>query len=945
MRRTVRAGGLGLWLLVAVTTPAWAQRTTGEIIGKVTDESGSVLPGVTVTLRGAGVAGAPSVVTSDTGTYRFPVLPPGTYAVEYVLSGFATVRREAIPVAVGNTVELDITLKVSSLSETVTVTGESPVVNLASAQVATTYNREWLWNAPVRRFSYFDLINEAPGVSQTSQVGSTTSATSLGSSTNENQYQIDGTETSSTPWPNTDVVEEVEVLQLGASAEYGNVQGAVFNIVTRMGGNTLHGDGNVYFQHQNLTANNTSNIKNQITGAPVDACPSTASPRVNCPYNLDAHRDTTVQVSGPFIRDKFWFFGSLQYHRIYDSQPGVDPKFPAKSDARRLFWKFNYNITPNHRLLHGYHDDFYWIPDISTAFDAPSSLNMEHGHNPTPNLVYTGVLSKNTFIEGRFAGFWLQESNEPLQEGAPRIATRFVDRDTGFTTGGLAQWSEVRSWRYGPQVKLSHFAENFLGGSHDLKVGVQASTNGTVSLTGPNDTITTYGLTPGKLPNGTQQLPYYRGTNARWSGVYIDDTARVGDRMTLNLGVRYDYSKGYYPAYPFVDANLAFTGQNSAPNDDVYSYNVVSPRFGVNYKVNSRTVVKGHFGRYYSALERDFAGVVPSTTTLFNFDCLTVACPSAQRTNFTTTNPTNLRVDPDRKDPYSNQYIVQVEHELITNLGLQVNYVRKDGHDYTGWQDIAGEYQQVNYLDTAGIDATNQPVQVWRLVSPASNRLFLLTTPSGPDGRGLFSKYNGATFMLTKRMSHNWQGVISLVLSKSEGRIATSARTGPSSAQTSAVGTFAQTAAGPNDYVNTDGLLIGDKPVVAKAQVIYKFPWGIMAAVNAQHQTGRLWARRIAVSSPVARLGFPSAPQINMEPNSGDRRVADLNLIDLRAQKDFRLSDQAHTTFSVFLDALNMTNSAAFENVASQLGTSSSFGVPTRYILPRRLQLGAKIRW
>jgi hypothetical protein len=328
---------LSLVLLVAVTIPAWAQRTTGEIIGKVTDESGAVLPGVTVTLRGAGVPGAPTAVTSETGVYRFPILPPGTYEVEYVLSGFATVKREAIPVAVGNTVELDIILKVSTLSETVTVTGESPVVNLASAQVATTYNREWLWNAPVRRFSYFDLINEAPGVSQTSQVGSTTSATSLGSSTNENLYAIDGTETSSTPWPNTDVVEEVEVLQLGASAEYGNVQGAVFNIVTRMGGNTLHGDGNVYFQHQNLTANNTSTIKNPVTGAPVDACPATASPLVNCPYNLSAHRDSTVQVSGPFIRDKFWFFGSLQYHRIYDSQPGVDPQFPAKSDARRVF--------------------------------------------------------------------------------------------------------------------------------------------------------------------------------------------------------------------------------------------------------------------------------------------------------------------------------------------------------------------------------------------------------------------------------------------------------------------------------------------------------------------------------------------------------------------------------------------------------------------------------
>jgi len=95
-------------LALAIAMPAAAQRTTGEIIGRIVDESGSVLPGVTVTLRGAGVAGAPTVVTSETGTYRFPVLPPGTYSVEYTLTGFTTLRRENIPVAVGSTVELDV---------------------------------------------------------------------------------------------------------------------------------------------------------------------------------------------------------------------------------------------------------------------------------------------------------------------------------------------------------------------------------------------------------------------------------------------------------------------------------------------------------------------------------------------------------------------------------------------------------------------------------------------------------------------------------------------------------------------------------------------------------------------------------------------------------------------------------------------------------------------
>src|ERR671935_477746 len=115
-----------LLVILGFAAPAIAQRTTGEIIGKIVDESGSVLPGVTVTLRGAGVAGTPTAVTSETGTYRFPLLPPGTYDLEYTLPGFTTLKREAIPVDVGAVVELEASMKVGAIEEAVTVTGESP---------------------------------------------------------------------------------------------------------------------------------------------------------------------------------------------------------------------------------------------------------------------------------------------------------------------------------------------------------------------------------------------------------------------------------------------------------------------------------------------------------------------------------------------------------------------------------------------------------------------------------------------------------------------------------------------------------------------------------------------------------------------------------------------------------------------------------------------------
>jgi hypothetical protein len=900
-----------VWPLAAA-----AQRTTGEIIGKVSDPSGSVLPGVTVTLRGAGVAGTPTVVTSETGAYRFPILPPGTYAIEYVLPGFATVKREAIPVAVGSVIEMDITMTLGAVEEAVTVTGDSPVVNLASSQVSTSYNREWVQNAPVRRFSYFDLINSAPGVSATSNVGQSTSAQSLGNSTNENSYQIDGTDISSTPWPNTDAVEEVEVLQLGASAEYGNVQGAVFNIVTRQGGNVFHGDANYYFQNNAMTGRNTT--------AAVDG---------GRPYHRDTWQDATIQASGPFMMDKFWFFGSLEYQKDYDSQPGVDPQFPSLNDSRRVFWKFNYNITPNHRLMHGYHDDYYWIPDVASTFTAPSTIALSHGDNPTPNVVYTGVLSGKTFIETRYSGFWLKSSNDPNQAGLPRVQARFEDQDTGQITGGITNWGESRSWRYGFSEKVSHYADNFLGGSHDLKGGFQYGGHGSDALTGNNDTFLTYS-TSGRATTGTTQLPYHQGAIAQFLGLYVDDTYRIG-RAVVNVGLRYDHSKGEFPSFPVLDAQGVATGQLSAANPDVYHWNTVSPRVGINYRVNQsgKTVVKAHYGRYYKALEAsEFRPAVPSVSPAFSF---TVDAAGNRSNLVQISSNANLRIDSNFKSPYSDQTIIQLEQELMNGLGLQVNYVHKYGADYGGWQDITGEYAPVPYIDAAGRDATGQTVTVYRLLSSPASRVFLQTNPAG-----LYMRYNGVTVMATKRLSHHWQAVISMVMSKSEGRLGSSARASATTAQSSQAGSFGREAAGPNDFVNTDGLLIGDRPLVAKAQVVYQFPWGVMAAANVQHQTGRFYSRQVRVSG----LGFPAAPTINMESNTGDRRVANVDLLDLRVQKEFPLRGTS-TRFDVFLDALNLTNSDQNEGVGSTLGTSSAFGVPTRYIPPRRLQLGAKFRW
>src|SRR5437660_1156693 len=421
-------------LMIGVSAPVLAQVTTGTIVGTVTDESGAVLPGVTATLQGANVPGQPTTVTGSDGVYRFPSIPPGEYSLTFTLQGFSTVRRERIPVPLGGTVEINAQLKVSTLQETVTVVGEAPVVNAASTQIATNLNRNWVENAPQRRFTFFDLINQAAGVSPATATSSRSQA--FGSSTTDNSYQLDGTDFTAPstgaawPWPNTDAIEEVQVLQLGASAEYGNVQGAVFNVVTRQGSNAFHGDGNFYFMNQGMTGRNTTDAQDS-----------------KLPYHRAEFKDTTWQVGGPVKKDKFWFFGSFQYQKDSDSQPGTDPAFPAVSSAKRIFWKLNYQLNEKNKLQAQEHDDFYRIPGRATSLTAPSTIGVEHGHNPSPGVMWTSVLSNKTFVEARYSGFYGKDHGDPLQSGQPRVQHRFKDLDTSQITGGIYSWYDGDSWK------------------------------------------------------------------------------------------------------------------------------------------------------------------------------------------------------------------------------------------------------------------------------------------------------------------------------------------------------------------------------------------------------------------------------------------------------------------------------------------------------------------
>lgn len=205
-------------LLLLLAVPLHAQRVTGQISGTVKDGSGAVLPGVTVSLTGENVAGTRTTISNASGFYRLLNLPPGSYDLGYELEGFQPQSRDGVPVALGKTTTLDVTLSIGELTETLTVVAEAPVVDLSSNEVSTNFGQEWVENAPISRDGFNGLVAAAPGSLQ----GGDQSARTMvyGSSYDENSFQLDGADVNDNFFneqlasPNIDAIAEVEVLSL-----------------------------------------------------------------------------------------------------------------------------------------------------------------------------------------------------------------------------------------------------------------------------------------------------------------------------------------------------------------------------------------------------------------------------------------------------------------------------------------------------------------------------------------------------------------------------------------------------------------------------------------------------------------------------------------------------------------------------------------------------------
>jgi outer membrane receptor protein involved in Fe transport len=614
----------------------------------------------------------------------------------------------------------------------------------------------------------------------------------------------------------------------------------------------------------------------------------------------------------------------------------------VRNRADRYFFKLNWQINPKHKVLATFHLDDR-EEDIGLQLNSsPETAATRTTKTPTPGLGYTGILSDKTVVEVRYSGFYGDVTMGPTDPGQPRDLNRFYDIDTGSVSGGHYYWYELQPSRTTVTGKVSHLADNFLGASHDFRFGVQYSSASAAGLVGYNDYILTYSQTDPSYAYGTAYTPFSYSGDTRALGVFLDDTVRVNERLSLNLGLRYDYQKAFSAERDQLDENGNPTG-TTYPQTYFFTWNTVSPRIGFNWKLtgDGRTVLKGHYGRYYRAVATgEYANKIgPSITPIYvgPYDLSTgeYLDLTLSRSN------ENLGFDPDYKSPYTDQFIVSLERELVRGFGAQLNYVKKRGRRYAGWQDIMGVYTRVPYVDDLGDNPSGQTLQLYQLQSEPEDRQFRITNP--PDFN---TDVNAVSLAFFKRMSNNWQLNASATWLRATGSLQ-EGQGGPGE-QGSGIGIiqrgglqFRQFGQDPNNYVNVDGRLKSDVAWQLKAQLVYQLPGGFLVSASFSNRDGAHIVRRTRALRDITQV--PENRPVLLQPRGENGRLKDVTILDMRLQKDFRLGGDVH--LAVFADALNLINGNATQGVVTSLVESSSYLYPLEPMTPRRLMLGAKLKF
>ncbi len=897
--------------LVFLASAVHAQIEPGRVAGVVKDSQGGVLPGVTVTARSAALMGQRVMATEGDGRYLLVNLPSGTYTLTFELEGFTTLSRENVRVTVGNTLSMDVQLDVATLQENVTVSAASPVVDTTTTKVGSEFSAEKLVSVPTAT-DVWSALAQTPGVrmqgfdvggshksQQTSYEGFGVRGQSRGMI-----ESIDMTENvgAFTTYVQLLAVDELNVSSLGGDVEM-NSPGTAFTLVYKSGGNKFSGIEQITYGPGRLVGNNidTDTAARGYTGNP----------------NLifwEGHLD----LGGPVLQDKLWFFGAVNGFQVDKAISGIDPSV-AVDDSWVSDWfvKLTYKMTSKDTLIGFYQPRNHKVKknrglSVSTS---PDSVLAQASDGWIKKLEWQRIWTSRLFMDVRGA---LCCANWPAVAKVDALThPARLDRGTGLVTG--AGWNAFNFGIRKPQISglLTYFRPTTRG-SHDVKGGFewidthfQQGING---QSGPIRYLDRLGavdeielIDVGRYEDFGKTWQPSRTMN-RMGAVFVQDRWSPTNHLTLTFGLRGGYQRPYFEAGSRDPVLKELFPVVSTPDRTLFSRTSVAPRVGVTFDLfgDGRTAVKGFYGRYYSIYAWLMRGANPGDVNSKTFKFLdqngnllydglhelgTLVGSSGGATT---------AVDADMKQPYGEEVSGTIEHQFWGESSARFSYVRKMLKNTFG------------VVNTARIGTITERVSVRDPFDPvgAINALDIPASLSGVV-RNVFTSvaggdaiYDNVSFSAQKRLrggvfvqggfDYQW---------RDELRQPDTLSTSPLS--TDPIGAYVSGDTFPLAYSADVPNRQNTTTWAARLLGRYELPFGLAVGTNVRVQSGFPW-------SPVATIRLPNAgTQRVFVDDLKERRSDNVAIIDFRLDKSFALKGLKVTGM---VDVFNVLNSNAVTN-------------------------------
>ena len=940
--------GLASSLWLAEPAMAGQGASSSAIIGVLTDNTGALVPGVTVTATSPALQ-VPSVTTvsDERGEYRLTPLPPGLYTVLFELAGFQTVQRTAVRLTVGFTARVDAELLVGGVAETVTVTGASPLVDTTSTTTSTEFTFQELEVLPTTRDGFQAFMSQAPGVRTNIDVGSSGLNDTLNFKVmgewGQSWQLLEGVMGAA---PNAgaangahvdfNALEGARVETLGSNAEMPR-SGLLIDAVVKSGGNDFHGALVAYGTGPKLESNN---IDEELEALGFRHA------------RMNYMRDFSGTLGGRIIRDKLWFFGGVRDQRnsrqILDAFDTDGSPIPNIRKAPYFFGKVSYQMTPGNRFtgfFHGANDQEFrgasrFIPR-ETMVDKDGPISTSKGDWQT--------VRGEALVAGVQYGRWHFTSDiNGISPG--KVAT--IDEVTRFQTGNLfARGGSRRDMgRHHSKAFVNYFKRDLLAGNHEFKLGVDHLLNwwkdGAV---GPEEGAADYRLVfrsgvPFQIE--TTNIPTKTENYDNFVGVYAQDVWSFTRRVTLNLGLRFDHNTAWAPEQ--CSEAVRFSATACYAEIRLVSFNAFAPRVHVAFDVrgDGTTVIKGGYGRFNAMreIDPDVTALNANTRKTIRWDWRDLNGNRDYDTGEVNLDPngpdfrqisegTRSVINPNEKQPKTDEFSLTFEHEVFANTAVRVTGAYSRNINVYALSEISREGRYtipVTNLDpgpdgSLGTpDDTGRSFTYYEYPTSVAGAAFAQTMMINLPDVQAFKTFEIAAI---KRPSNNWQVAASFTNTWFDVPVTC----GPTNEEVRRCPT------NPNQAINSANT---SSEWAAKLSGAYSFPYGVNVSTSYEARSGLPQARQVLFTGGQTIRSI----LLNVEP-LGTFRLPSLHAWDARVAKRVNLGTARSLELRADIFNLLNKNTVRNGNAAGEVGwvtqSGPSYLRPGVIMFPRVIQLGA----